>query len=264
MDVSKTGVYVIENLVNGKKYVGSAARSFKYRWTKHLNLLRRNAHPNIHIQNSYNKHGETAFKFDILGYYPPCFVLKAEQHFIDSIKPQYNKAQMAGSMLGFKHSEKTRDFLKKRSDDYFANEDNRKKHSEILKKAFSTEEYKKKLSERQKDYFAIEENRLAHKQRRKDHFLKEENRIITSIGQKKRFSNPEEVEKMRDMKSKFIYLIQIPSGEIIETTSLTFFAKQHNLNDGSLGKTLRGTNHDKTKCTQHKGYKVLSKTPRKK
>ena len=109
MDVSKTGVYVIENLVNGKKYVGSAARSFRERWWRHLFDLRTNCHHSKHLQRAFNKHGEQSFNFNILGYYPPCFVLKAEQHFIDTIKPEYNICKTAGSRVGVPNSQETRE-----------------------------------------------------------------------------------------------------------------------------------------------------------
>lgn len=264
MDLTKTGVYSITNTVNGKQYIGSAARSFKYRFDKHINLLKRNEHPNIHLQNSFNKHGEGCFSFDIIGYYPKCFVLKAEQFFIDRLKPQYNKAPVAGSMLGFKHSEATKQKLKERMKDFYSLDENRKRHGEILKKTFSTKEYKEENSKRRKAFFLVEENLVAHKKRRREYFEKQENREKHSIAQKKRFQDKDQVEKMREIKSKFVYVIQKPDGQLEETFSLTLFAKQHGLSDSNLKRTLMGFDHVGAKCTQHKGYKVLSKTPRQK
>ena len=264
MDLTKTGVYSITNTVNSKQYIGSADRSFKYRFGKHINLLKRNEHPNIHLQNSFNKHGEGCFSFDIIGYYPKCFVLKAEQFFIDRLKPQYNKAPGAGSMLGFKHSEATKQKLKEKTREYYSSEANRKKQSERLKKAFSKEEFKEENSKRRKAFFLVEENLAAHKKRRREYFEKQENREKHSIAQKKRFQDKDQVEKMREIKSKFIYVIQKPDGQLEETFSLTLFAKQYGLSDSSLSKTLIGFHYDGSKYTQHKGYKVISKTPRQK
>jgi group I intron endonuclease len=58
----ESGIYKIENLVNGKCYVGSAV-NFKSRWSLHLSALRRNKHKNAKLQASWNVHGEECFRF---------------------------------------------------------------------------------------------------------------------------------------------------------------------------------------------------------
>lgn len=65
--VSKKGViYKIENLVNGKVYIGQTVRSFKERMKHHLSLLRRGIHNNQHLQSAWNKYGENNFEFSII------------------------------------------------------------------------------------------------------------------------------------------------------------------------------------------------------
>lgn len=59
-------IYKIENLVNGKVYVGQTVRQFKERKKQHLSLLRRNIHDNQHLQNAWNKYGEKNFNFSII------------------------------------------------------------------------------------------------------------------------------------------------------------------------------------------------------
>ena len=52
-----TGIYAIENLLNGKIYVGSSM-NLNRRKAQHLYALRNNCHHNSHLQSAFNKHGE--------------------------------------------------------------------------------------------------------------------------------------------------------------------------------------------------------------
>ena len=40
LDITKCGVYVIKNKVNGKVYIGSTIVTFKKRWQDHLKHLK--------------------------------------------------------------------------------------------------------------------------------------------------------------------------------------------------------------------------------
>lgn len=59
------GIYIITNNTNGKRYIGQTI-NFTERFRCHIQKLRTNKHPNSYLQNSWNKYGESSFKFDIL------------------------------------------------------------------------------------------------------------------------------------------------------------------------------------------------------
>lgn len=56
------GLYVIKCLVNNTAYVGSTNRLSR-RKAEHFNKLRKNDHPNQHLQFAFNKYGENSFIF---------------------------------------------------------------------------------------------------------------------------------------------------------------------------------------------------------
>lgn len=104
----KIVVYKIVNSVTGDFYIGSSV-DFGFRKWSHLNDLRLNKHHSPILQNSYNKHGEDKFKFEILETFSsPETLIAREQFYIDTLKPRYNISQVAGSTLGLKHSEQAR------------------------------------------------------------------------------------------------------------------------------------------------------------
>lgn len=111
-----TGVYVIVNRVNGKKYVGSSANSFMRRMNMHFSQLKKNKHHSIHLQRDWNKDGEESFEFRILETTTPKFAVAVEQTVIDAWKTAdrqfgYNINPTAGSMLGMTRSAETKALL---------------------------------------------------------------------------------------------------------------------------------------------------------
>ena len=101
------GVYKIHNNHTKDFYVGSSF-NIRKRLFKHLNLLRNNIHPNQHLQNSWNKYGEHCFEFSILDICDREVVISKEQHFIDTLSPQFNKSKTAISNKGAPHTEEAR------------------------------------------------------------------------------------------------------------------------------------------------------------
>ena len=264
MDVSKTGVYVIENLVNGKKYVGSCTRSFRQTWNGHKTDLRRNVHHSQKLQRAYNKYGAENFKFDILGYYPPCFVLKAEQHFIDTIKPEYNICKIAGNSYGVKRTEEQQDRHKKFMAEYYSDENNRQRAREKTLLQFSDPLARQRAREKSLAQFSDPVQR--EKQRKIGLARFSDPEAVEKARQKSlaQFSDPKQIEKSRDGHSRFVYEILRPDGGIDTTISIKHYADTHGLKHSPLYNTLRGYNCRGVLARTHKGYKIISKTPRQK
>ena len=101
------GVYYIQNLVTNKFYIGSSADVYS-RIKSHLNMLQRGVHSNIHLQRSYNKHGQDKFAWGVCEeVFDIDQLLVVEQTWID-VMGDYNICTEAGSTRGYKATEETR------------------------------------------------------------------------------------------------------------------------------------------------------------
>ena len=108
-----SGIYLITNTVTKKVYVGSSV-DIKARWKEHLSSLRKGRHHSVKLQRSWDKHGEDIFKFEVIEPVENVLHLVAiEQTFIDYHKAAtiagYNVSPTAGSPLGVRHSEETKE-----------------------------------------------------------------------------------------------------------------------------------------------------------
>lgn len=108
-----TGVYQIRNINTGKRYIGSAARTFRERWKMHRMQLRKNTHHSKYLQRAYNKHGHDSFVFEILLICNPEHCILYEQLCIDTFRAAdrdfgYNTSPTAGNSLGTKHTPEAR------------------------------------------------------------------------------------------------------------------------------------------------------------
>ena len=112
--MAESGIYQIANIVNGKRYIGSAV-NIAQRWRQHRCELRKGRHNPI-LQNAWRKYGPEAFSFSTLEVVEDVKDLIArEQHYIDCLRPEYNAVKVAGSNLGLKLSEEARSRIGKAS-----------------------------------------------------------------------------------------------------------------------------------------------------
>lgn len=65
-----TGVYAIENLYNGRVYVGATRHSFRYRWNAHFILLNQRKHVNPGLNVDVKRYGACAFRLVVLQVLP--------------------------------------------------------------------------------------------------------------------------------------------------------------------------------------------------
>ena len=147
----EAGVYLISNNVNGKCYVGSTIH-LDQRRKEHFSRLANNKHINAHLQNAYNKYGREAFDFEILETVDiddniKDKLLKREQFWIDNLKPEYNILLVAGSNLGYHHTDKTKKKISESTTGVKKSDEHAKHIREGQSGRVLTEEHKAKLSE---------------------------------------------------------------------------------------------------------------------
>ena len=94
------------NKDSGKTYIGSSSnlanRLYLY---YNLGYLMNN---NQNINKALIKYGYAKFSLEILVYCEPEDCIKIEQYYIDLLKPEYNILKIAGSALGYKHTEENK------------------------------------------------------------------------------------------------------------------------------------------------------------
>lgn len=84
-----SGIYCIENKINHKSYIGSSKNLYQ-RLLKHFALLRHNRHENAHLQNAWNKYGESSFEWSIIETCDTSILTEREQYCIDLFGAEYN------------------------------------------------------------------------------------------------------------------------------------------------------------------------------
>ena len=92
-------------------YIGSSV-NYSERKIRHRHQLKTNKHKNIYIQRLYNKYGSEELIFNIIEYVDTDLnLIKREQYYIDLLNPKLNMLKIAGSGLGYKHTQKAKDAI---------------------------------------------------------------------------------------------------------------------------------------------------------
>ena len=65
MEVCMQGIYLIQNEIDGKMYIGQA-EDIGLRWSSHLSLLQSGKHPSKYLQQAVNKYGIENFSFTVI------------------------------------------------------------------------------------------------------------------------------------------------------------------------------------------------------
>lgn len=118
--MKQSGIYLIQNVKNGKGYVGSSL-DIASRWRGHKRELNKNIHHNEYLQYSYNKYGKENFIFSILELVEDTSLLTFKEHYwiekLNTLNPTGYNACMPNkdhpNGIG-EHSEKTKETLRRR------------------------------------------------------------------------------------------------------------------------------------------------------
>jgi hypothetical protein len=149
-----TGIYEIRNILDGKKYIGSA-KNLEKRWRDHKYYLAKNKHHSILLQRAWDLYGEHNFSFFVLETVEHLEKLtEREQFYLDTFKtyePEngYNLCKTANSMLGYKYSDDQKRWMSENRKGE-KNQHYGKKHSE---------ETKRKIGEKNKNRIRTQEYR---------------------------------------------------------------------------------------------------------
>lgn len=156
------GIYMIQNTVNGKIYIGQAV-DIERRWVEHKTELRGNHHYNEHLQRAWNNYGESNFEFTIVCECEENQLNTMEEYYIFELM-SYDKRVGYNKNYGGSSGRPTEEAKKKMSENnakYWKgkthSEETRKKMSESTKGEnhplygkHPTEETRKKMSEARK------------------------------------------------------------------------------------------------------------------
>lgn len=138
------GIYKIENIKNGKKYIGSSININK-RFYRHKNDLKNNKHGNIYLQRDFNKYSINDFNFECIEKCETNNIKTIEQKYLDIIfeiknynKYYYNLSKQSSGGDNISHhsnNELIKEKIKKGLYNRYKNEseeDNKKRRENLL------------------------------------------------------------------------------------------------------------------------------------
>ena len=152
MNMKTTGIYKIENLENGKVYIGSS-KNIEARFRVHKYRLRHDKHHSPHLQKSYNLNPDK-FEFQVIEIIEDLSHLESrEQYWVDLYKSyESNSGYNAVRTVSRTDPERQRERWAKTGE--------KEKQSKRMKAICSTPEHRKKLSDGHIEYFKDPKNRF--------------------------------------------------------------------------------------------------------
>lgn len=181
-----SGIYEIVNLVNGKRYVGSAVNLAR-RKADHIRRLRKQDHHSRALQSAWIKYGEEAFQFRTIVVCDRESLILEEQKAIDC-KSEYNMTRAAGSCLGRVLSDETKTKIA-----------DRRRGTKCPPRS---EAHRQKLSEAQKGKMKSEAHMAALQNARRGYVLTDQDKLARAEGMRRAYANglrnPSKDQNVRD------------------------------------------------------------------
>jgi len=214
------GVYVIESVIDNRKYVGGTC-NLRNRLKEHKFSLRRGVHENPNLRNFYNEYGNNHLKFSPLEFCSEENLSAREQFYLDSLQPSFNVHKSTKGRLGLPLSYETKRKISEANkiaqkgkkgpmDGKQHTEETKRKLSEIAKKRRLSEATKQKISASLKGRPSPTAGRPLseeHKQKLRDvaskyrHSQESKDKIRKALTGKKK--SKEHVEKCKEAMKKF-------------------------------------------------------------
>lgn len=112
--LGRCGVYLITNLKNNNRYIGSAVSKKPSQNRLYIRFRNHffNSHKLFPITRAVQKYGVHSFSWQILEFTDIETTRSRETFWIQTLKPEYNILEFAGTSLGLNHTQETRDKMK--------------------------------------------------------------------------------------------------------------------------------------------------------
>lgn len=143
-----SGIYKIENTINGKVYFGSS-NNINKRKKQHFSSLKNGSHCNTHLQRSFNIYGEDNFIFEAVEFCEEKNLLNIEQMYLDIYFDGSNRCYNENPIANKPPSRKGIQPWNKGKNNIYS-EETLRKMSMAKKGRCCSEEQKQKLREKSK------------------------------------------------------------------------------------------------------------------
>lgn len=225
----KTGIYTIENTVNGKLYVGYATDIW-VRWSGHRYNLNRNNHANPHLQSAVNKYGIDKFLFEILE--------ECEEQYLCSQEHWWcNMLNVHNRKYGYNERPTNPNGSSR------ASEESKKKMS-IVRKAMVTDELRERCRKTMTGRKPTEQQRKLQSERKKKMWENPEirKRIVTGEHRKR----PKQGERIKLLHNKQV-IQYTKNGDYVQVWgSINEAAKEVKVHPSTIGQCINPNKINKT------------------
>jgi group I intron endonuclease len=140
-------IYKITNNLNQKFYIGfTSQKNPKWRFNQHLSTARSKRKNNQPIIRAIRKYGEENFLFEVILEGDEKFLLDVkEPRLIEELKPKYNVTLGGEGILGYKHTEATKQIIGNLHSGRKESEDHKNWRSKRIKEGWKNVSLNKKI-----------------------------------------------------------------------------------------------------------------------